>query len=29
MKIRRFSNGDEISLFRVFFSSVHTIASHY
>ncbi|MBJ2508181.1 GNAT family N-acetyltransferase, partial [Salmonella enterica subsp. enterica serovar Derby] len=23
MKIRRFSNGDEISLFRVFFSSVH------
>ncbi|EGM7102150.1 GNAT family N-acetyltransferase, partial [Salmonella enterica] len=22
MKIRRFSNGDEISLFRVFFSSV-------
>ena len=29
MKIRRFSNGDEISLFRVFLSSVHTIASHY
>ncbi|MBF3317512.1 GNAT family N-acetyltransferase, partial [Leptospira borgpetersenii serovar Hardjo-bovis] len=29
MKIRRFSNGDEISLFRVFFSSVRTIASHY
>lgn len=29
MKIRRFSNGDEIALFRVFLSSVHTIASHY
>ena len=29
MKIRRFSNGDEISLFSVFLSSVHTLASHY
>ena len=29
MKIRRFTNGDEIALFRVFLSSVHTIASHY
>lgn len=29
MKIRRFSNGDETALFRVFLSSVHTIASHY
>ncbi|EMK8337818.1 GNAT family N-acetyltransferase, partial [Escherichia coli] len=27
MKIRRFTNGDEIALFRVFLSSVHTIAS--
>ncbi|EML2228119.1 GNAT family N-acetyltransferase [Citrobacter amalonaticus] len=29
MEIRRFSNGDEIALFRVFLSSVHTIASRY
>ena len=29
MKIRRFHNGDEISLFSVFLSSVHTLASHY
>ena len=29
MKIRRFTNGDEIALFRVFLASVHTIASHY
>lgn len=29
MKIRRFRNGDEISLFSVFLSSVHTLASHY
>ncbi|ELC7452852.1 GNAT family N-acetyltransferase [Enterobacter hormaechei subsp. xiangfangensis] len=29
MKIRRFRNGDEISLFNVFYSSVHTIALHY
>lgn len=29
MKIRRFSNGDEIALLRVFSSSVHTIASNY
>ncbi|MGK3495494.1 GNAT family N-acetyltransferase, partial [Citrobacter youngae] len=29
MKIRRFKNGDEISLLSVFLSSVHTLASHY
>lgn len=29
MKIRRFRNGDEISLFSVFLSSVYTLASHY
>lgn len=29
MKIRKFRNGDEILLFKVFYSSVHTIASHY
>ncbi|HDC4549298.1 TPA: GNAT family N-acetyltransferase [Enterobacter kobei] len=29
MKIRRFCNGDEIALLRVFLSSVHTIASRY
>lgn len=29
MKIRRFRNGDEIPLFNVFYSSVHTIASDY
>lgn len=29
MKIRRFRHGDEMALFRVFFSSVHTIASRY
>lgn len=29
MKIRRFKNGDENSLFSVFLSSVHTLASHY
>lgn len=29
MIIRRFNNGDEIALFSIFLSSVHTIASHY
>lgn len=29
MEIRRFRNGDETALFRVFLSSVHNIASHY
>lgn len=29
MKIRRFRNGDEIALFNVFYSSVHTVALHY
>ncbi|AKM47859.1 GNAT family N-acetyltransferase [Edwardsiella anguillarum] len=29
MKIRRFRHGDEMTLFRVFLSSVHTIASRY
>ena len=29
MKVRRYNNGDEIALFRVFLSSVHTIASNY